>query len=154
MVKYSQRNAIPPMGHSQPSNFERPCPCERYLSSHPSRCAGNAVHRSAISRECYVTLVNHLIVPPRCGLWLHCDHAEVGFDQQLLAIIEKRMDSWGKNTPNCHLEAWSTEGYVGIGNLSLPDLGSGPPWSSEAVEVAKGQSVSGSGVEPVMAILL
>ena len=38
-------------------------------------------------------------------------------------------------SPNRHLEAWRTGDYVGIGNLMLPDLSSGPPWSTEAVEL-------------------
>ena len=38
-----------------------------------------------------VTLVDHLIVPPRCGLRLRCYDAHLGFDQQRLwANIEKK----------------------------------------------------------------
>ena len=79
-----------------------------------------------------VTLVDHLIVPPRCGLRLCCRGADVGFDQRkLLAIIEKKLDSWGKNDPNRHLEASSTPQHVAIGYS--PHLR--PVWITGAEEV-------------------
>ena len=108
-----------------------------------------------------VTLVDHLIVPPRCGLRFRSYGAHLGFDQQRLwAIIEKKMDSWAKNTPNRYLEAsstfsaWNDSSYVTIGNISLPTSGLGAPWGSQAVEVANGRCSSGSGVDPVISISL
>ena len=77
--------------------------------------------------EC-VTLVKHLIVPPRCGLYLKCDHARLGFDQrQLWAIIEKKIDSRAKNAPYRRLNAEASTGYVDIGNIPREDDG----WDSE-----------------------
>ena len=67
----------------------------------------------------YVTLVKHLIVPPRCDLDLECNDAHLGFDQrQLWAIIEKKIDSWAKNAPYRRLNAETCSGFVGIGNLT------------------------------------
>ena len=107
-----------------------------------------------------VTLVDHLIVPPRCGLRLRCDGAHLGFHQRRLwANIEKKMDSWARNSPNRHLEAsstyshWNDGSNVTIGNTRLPGP-SGAPWSTEAAEVANGLCAGGSGVDPVMTIVL
>ena len=67
--------------------------------------------------EC-VTLVKHLIVPPRCGLRLFCDNAHQGFDQrQLWAIIEKQTNSWAMNAPHRRLNALATANFVNIGKL-------------------------------------
>ena len=67
--------------------------------------------------EC-VTLMNHLIVPPRCGLDLTCNDTHLGFDQrQLCAIIEKKIDSWAKNAPFRVLNAVASTGFVKIENL-------------------------------------
>ena len=67
--------------------------------------------------EC-VSLVKHLIVPPCCGLSLLCNHAQLGFDQQQLwAIIEKKMNSWAKNAPYCRLYATMTADFASIGNI-------------------------------------
>ena len=103
-----------------------------------------------------VTLVDHLIVPPHCGLRLSCYGAHLGFDQQRLwANIEKKMDSWAKSAPNRRLEASSTYDHAGyhvaIGNLSER---LGDPWGTGAVEVGKGLYTSSSGVDPVMTITL
>ena len=85
--------------------------------------------------EC-VTLVKHLILPPRCGLRLHCDHAQLGFDQrQLWAIIEKKIDLWPTNALNRHLIAMGPYGLVGIRNL----LEDNPEWDSKAREYWKQQ---------------
>ena len=72
--------------------------------------------------EC-VTLVKHLILPPRCGLKLKLRryYRDVGFDQrqlELCAIIEKRIDSWAKNAPNRCLKAVVTIDSIDIENLS------------------------------------
>ena len=135
----------------------------RAISSAPDNDICPVVHLCALemlsvdgpSRESII-LVDHLIVPPRCGLRLRCcGHLE--FDQQRLwAIIGKKMDSWAKNAPNRRLEALSTcdrSGYyhVAIGNLSE---GLGAPWSTGAIEVKKGRYTSSSGVDPVMTITL
>jgi hypothetical protein len=80
--------------------------------------------------EC-VTLVKHLIVPPRCGLSLRCDHAYLGSDQrQLWAIIEKKMDSWAKNASYRRLDALASTSFVQIGNLPREDEG----WESKEVD--------------------
>ena len=98
-----------------------------------------------------VTLIEHLIAPPRCGLRLRCDQAHVGFDQRKLwAIIEKKMDSWAKNAPNRHLEASSAEDFVAIGNL--PDLGLGNVWGTEAEVVYYKRHIRL--LDPVMTITL
>ena len=82
--------------------------------------------------EC-VTLVKHLIVPPRCGLRLRCHHAHLGFDQrQLWAIIEKKTNSWARNTPYRRLNAVASDGFISIGNL--PREGEG--WESREVDPA------------------
>jgi hypothetical protein len=87
--------------------------------------------------EC-VTLVKHLIVPPRCGLRLICYHAHLGFDQrQLWAIIEKKIDSWAKNTPYRRLHAVMSTGFVYIRNL-LRDDG----WESKEVDPVMSISVA------------
>ena len=103
-----------------------------------------------------VTLIDHLIVPPRCGLRLRCYGAQQGFDQQQLwAIIEKKLDSWAKIAPNRHLEASSTYDvanyYVAIANLNERFR---HRWSTGTVEVEKGRYTSNSGVDPVIAITL
>jgi hypothetical protein len=65
-----------------------------------------------------VALVEHLIVPPRCGLRLSCDNAHRGFDQQKLwAIIEKKMDSFAEYAPNRRLEAYIAQDRIAVGNL-------------------------------------
>jgi hypothetical protein len=65
-----------------------------------------------------VTLVEHLIVPPRCGLRLSCDSDQVDFDQRKLwTIIEKKMDSFAKYAPNRRLEAYIAQDRVAVGNL-------------------------------------
>ena len=71
-----------------------------------------------------VTLVKHLIMPPRCGLGLRCDYAQLGFDQQQLwDIIEKKVDSWATNVPNRHLIATGPHGFVRIRNLLHDNCG-------------------------------
>lgn len=98
-----------------------------------------------------VTLIEHMIAPPRCGLRLRCDHAHVGFDQRKLwAIIEKKMDSWAKNAQNRHLEASSAEDFVAIGNL--PHLGLGCVWGTEAEVVYYKRHIDL--LDPVMTITL
>ena len=80
--------------------------------------------------EC-VMLVEHLIVPPRCGLSLHCDPAHVGFDQRRLwAIIKKKIGSWAKNTPYRRLNAQAGTNYFDIGNIPREDQG----WESKEVD--------------------
>ena len=80
--------------------------------------------------EC-VTLVKHLIVPPRCGLHLKCDNTHLGFDQrQLWAIIKKKIDSWAKNAPYRRLNVVAGSGFIDIGNLPREDDG----WGSEEVD--------------------
>ena len=80
--------------------------------------------------EC-VTLVKHLIVPPRCGLRLFCDNAHQGFDQrQLWAIIEKQTNSWAMNAPYRRLNALATANFVNIGNLPREKDG----WESKEVD--------------------
>ena len=80
--------------------------------------------------EC-VTLVKHLIVPPRCGLRLFCDNAHQGFDQrQLWAIIEKQTNSWAMNAPYRRLNALATANLVNIGNLPREKDG----WESKEVD--------------------
>jgi hypothetical protein len=97
-----------------------------------------------------VTLLEHLIAPPRCGLRLRCDRAHVGFDQQQLwAIIEKKLDSWTKNATNRYLEAWSTQNAVAIGNL---DRGNEIQWGTEAEVVRNKQHIHL--LDPVMIITL
>ena len=81
--------------------------------------------------EC-VTLVKHLIVPPRCDLDLTCNDTNLGFDQrQLWAIIEKKIDSWAKNAPYRRLKAVTGTFFVDIGNLPRGD----DRWDSEEVPV-------------------
>ena len=85
--------------------------------------------------EC-VILVKHLITPPRCGLRLRCDHAQLGFDQrQLWAIIEKKIDSWPTNASNRHLIATVRYDFVGIRNI----LEDNPAWGSKVREYWKQQ---------------
>ena len=102
-----------------------------------------------------VTLVDHLIVPPHCGLRFCSYNAHMGFGQQRLwAIIEKNLDSWAKNAPNRHLEASVTHGPAGF-HVAIENRSCGyGVWSTEAVEVAGGRCSSGSGVDPVMSITL
>ena len=77
--------------------------------------------------EC-VTLVKHLIVPPRCGLNLRCDPAHAGFDQQQLwAIIERKITSWAKND-RLYVEA--TINTLRIGNIPREDDG----WESKEAD--------------------
>ena len=102
-----------------------------------------------------VTLLDHLIMPLRCGLRFCGYDARIGFDQRRLwAIIEKKMDSWARNAPNRCLEASSIKIYsnirVNIENLSVP----GMSWDRKAVERARGRCSSGSGVDPVISISL
>ena len=79
--------------------------------------------------EC-VTLVKQLIVPPRCGLKLRCNHAHAGFDQrQLWAIIEKKMDSWAKNTPYRRLNA-----VVSIYSVKVRNLPREEGWEAKEVD--------------------
>ena len=109
-----------------------------------------------------VTLVDHLIVPPRCGLRLRCYGAHLGFDQQRLwAIIEKKMDSWARNSPNRYLEAsslynWNDGSKIIIGNFRLPDpsVTYWTSWRTEAKETAEGLYASDNGVDPIMTIIL
>ena len=83
-----------------------------------------------------VTLVEHLMVPPRCGLRLRCDDARIGFDQvKLWAIIEKKVNSWAKNVLNRHLDTISHPAMVAVGNTRMLDVGSRGTWDGEA-EVA------------------
>ena len=80
-----------------------------------------------------VTLVKHLIVPLRCGLRLRCDHAHLGFDQQQLwAIIEKKMGSWAKNAPYRRLNARASVNFIDIGNIPREEDG----WESKEVDPA------------------
>ena len=82
------------------------------------------------SRES-VTLIEHLIVPPRCGLRFRCDDAHIWLDQpKLWAIIEKKVDSWAKNVPNRYLEVWDTRSIFAFRNLQhgLNDVA----WGTEA----------------------
>ena len=77
-----------------------------------------------------VTLVEHLIVPSRCGLRLRCSGVRIGFDQvKLWAIIEKKVDSWAKNVPNRNLKTFSYPTMVAVGNTSV---GSRKTWDAEA----------------------
>ena len=66
-----------------------------------------------------VTLIEHLIVPPRCGLRFRCDDAHIWPSNQpkFWAIIEKKVDSWAKNVPNRYLEVWNTTGVFSFGNV-------------------------------------
>ena len=100
-----------------------------------------------------VTLVEHLITPPRCGLRLHCEDTHVGFDQRKIwAIIAKKMDSCAKNAPNRYLEAWSTQDAVAIGNLHR--VGLETAWGTEAEEVAHRDKQHIHLVDPVITITL
>ena len=102
-----------------------------------------------------VTLVDHLIVPHRCGLRLRYDHCDVKFDhRQLLAVMEKKMNSWERNAPNRYLEVSSSKDYVTIANLKKLGYASERQWYTEAIEVAGGRFTSGNDVDPVMTIQL
>ena len=71
--------------------------------------------------EC-VTLVRHLIMPPRCGLDLWCNNAHLGFDQRRLwNVIEKKIDSWVKDAPYRRLKVAAGSDSVDIGNLPRKD---------------------------------
>ena len=78
-----------------------------------------------------LSLVEHLIAPPRCGLRLRCSGVHLGYDQRRLwAIIKKHLDSWAKNAPNRHLGAYSTQDVAAVGNL--PDVEFAEVWDTEA----------------------
>ena len=140
----------------------------RAISSAPADDTFPVVHLGALDMLSVdgpfhesVTLVDHLIVPPHCGLWFRSYGVHLGFDQRRLwAIIEKKMDSWARNVPNRHLEAsstftfWNYIPYVTIGNIRFSSGGLRAKWSSQAAEVANGRCSSGSGVDPVMAVVL
>ena len=64
-----------------------------------------------------VTMIEHLIAPPRCGLRLDCWDVDLFDQRKLWAIIEKKMDSWANNAPNRFLEVWSTQASLCFGNL-------------------------------------
>ena len=111
---------------------------DRAISSGSSSDIFPAIHLDALDmlsvdaplHEC-VTLVKHLIVPLRCGLRLRCDPAHAGFDQQQLwAIIEKKIDSWAKNAPYRRLKALTSLGFLDIGNLPREEDG----WESKEVD--------------------
>jgi hypothetical protein len=108
------------------------------ISSAPTNDICPVIHLDALDmlsvdgpfHEC-VTLVKHLIMPPRCGLRLRCDHAHLGLDQrQLWAVIEKKIDSWTKNASNRRLIAKAGYGFVGIRNLLEDNLN----WGTKARE--------------------
>ena len=95
-----------------------------------------------------VTLIEHLIAPPRCGLRLDCWEAHVGFDQQKLwALIEEKMDSWADNALNRYLEVWSDQDTLSFGNHRI-EIG----WESEAEEVHRGHLIHLP--DPVMTVTL
>ena len=76
-----------------------------------------------------VTFVEHLIIPPRCGLRLSCDDAHEGFDQRKIwSIVKKRMGSWTKNASNRYLEVLSSQG----GTFIFGNLHHEIEWSTEA----------------------
>ena len=97
-----------------------------------------------------ITLIDHLITPPRCGLRLGCWDADLGFEERSLwAIIEKNMDSWASNAPNRYLEVWSDLDTFAFGNLHH---GIEIEWDTEAEEVHRGHLIHP--LDPVMIITL
>ena len=87
LVKYSWKNAVPPIDTSLTVQFQVDRPTIFFHSS-----------ISICWTSCWLymghfTSVKHLIMPPCCGLDLRCDHAHLGFDQrQLWTIIKKKED--------------------------------------------------------------
>jgi hypothetical protein len=68
-----------------------------------------------------VTLISHLITPPRCSLRLRCDNAQMGSDQRTLwAILRVKMDSWEKETPNRRLDVVQREDSITVANNHNP----------------------------------
>ena len=113
------------------------------ISSAPANDVCPVIHLGALDmlsidgpfHEC-VTLVNHLIMPPRCGLRLRCDHVNLGFDQRpLWAIIKKKIDSYAKNAPNRNLIASSFYSSVTIKNVLHGPFDDSSGWATEAREV-------------------
>ena len=97
-----------------------------------------------------VTMIEHLITPPRCGLKLVCDNSHVGFDQRKLwAVIEKKMDSWAINAPNRYLGVWVTQTIFSFGNLPR---GLEMTWYSEAETIHHKQHIHL--LDPVMTVTL
>ena len=143
---------------------------DRAISSTPANDICPVVHLCALDMLSVdgpfhesVILVDHLIVPPRCGLRFCGYGAHIGLDQRRLwANIAQKMDSWARNAPNRHLEVsntfshWDDSSNITIANLSLPDPSGGArtPWTTEAEEVEEGLCTSGSGVDPVISITL
>ena len=97
-----------------------------------------------------VTLIEHLIAPPRCGLRLFCDNAHVGFEQRKLwAIISKKMESWANNAPNRYLEVWCDEYTFAFGNLHHGlEIG----WDTEAEAIYRNSHIHLQ--DPLMTITL
>jgi hypothetical protein len=128
----------------------------RAISSTPANVIYPVIHLAALEMLSVdgefnesVTLVEHLIVPPRCGLRVRCHLAHAGVVQRKLwAIIEKTIDSWARNAPNRQLVASSTQGSVYIGNL--PSLGPGFAWGAEAEDYNWHKHL----LDPVMTITL
>ena len=99
-----------------------------------------------------VTLIEHLIVPTRCGLRLYFVGVYVGFDQRKIwAIIEKKINSWVKNAPNRFLEAWSDQDTFTFTNLNRGN-GNELRWGTEAEVVHRGHLIHL--LDPVIAITL
>ena len=97
-----------------------------------------------------VTLIEHLIAPPLCGLRLICDDAHVGFDQpKLWAMIEKKIDSWANNAPNRYLAVWITQNTFAFGNLYRGfEIG----WDTEAEAIHHKSHIHLQ--DPVMTVML
>ena len=78
-----------------------------------------------------VSLVEHLIIPPRCGLRIRLYGVHLGYDQRRLwAIIKKKLDSWANNAPNRQLVAYRTLNVAAVGNM--PDFEFEDVWDTEA----------------------
>ena len=134
-VDISQENGLPTL--SDWLNILGGMPCLRsvHLNRSISRGSPNDIfpfiHLDALDmlivhaplHEC-VALLKHLILPPRCGWILSCDHAHEGFDQrQLWAIIEKKIGSWPKNSPHRRINAVAGTSFIDIGNIPREDDG-------------------------------
>jgi F-box-like len=79
-----------------------------------------------------VMLIDHLVVPPRSGLRLICNHSQVGVDQRLLCkIIERKLGFWEKDTPDRDFKVILDSHSFVFGNLTHVDT----TWEVSAAEI-------------------
>ena len=94
------------------------------ISSATTQTSFPTVHLLHLDRLCVVgefhesiTLVNQLIIHPRCSLTLELSHAPFGLDQHILySILDKKLDFWEKDSPNRRFAAGLDEDSTFMGN--------------------------------------